>query len=61
MEDPRENATWMRTNHAQVAVGASKPLAANHEDWASEEMGEALYIRTLRILRWGEMIRSEAR
>ena len=32
VEGPRENATWRRTNHAQVAVGPSKHLEAKHED-----------------------------
>ena len=50
-EENYEDGAWIRANRAHQMLVADRHLAVRREDWAGEATGEALFTRTLRILR----------
>ena len=51
-EERYANEAWVRTNRAHRRTTAERHLAARHGDWASQSIGESLYVRTLWVLMW---------
>ena len=49
---PNEARGIAERSHRPI-TNAGRHLAVRHRDWASEGIGEAIYMYTLWILRWG--------
>ena len=51
-EERYASEAWRQSNRAHRRMTDGRNLAARHIDWASQAIGEALYMHTLWILKW---------
>ena len=51
-EERYGSESWIRPNIARRRMTDGRNLASRHIDWASQAIGEAMYMHTLWILKW---------